>query len=149
LPPIDLSRSGPPSCSLTPTGSLLCTHLFSDTRSGPSSCSRFGDVASCRGRRGSATSTCVPSLRIRLAGAWLFAPPHRLARRGLGRSLRLTDLLGGDLIIRPASQTCSARIWSFALPHRLARRGLDHMPRLADLLGEDLIICPASQTCST
>jgi hypothetical protein len=45
--------------------------------------------------------------------------------RVLGRSPRLVDSLGGDLVVRPASQSCS---W-----------GLGRPPRLAELLGGDLI----------
>jgi hypothetical protein len=48
--------------------------------------------------------------------AWSFAPPRKLARRGLGRSPRLADLLGGALVVHPASQTCSVDTWSFAPP---------------------------------
>jgi hypothetical protein len=45
-----------------------------------------------------------------------FAPPRSLAQRRLGRSPRITDLLGGDcladlliedLVVRPASLSCS------------------------------------------
>jgi hypothetical protein len=56
------------------------------------------DVASYCGRRGLAASTCVPFLRISLVGTWSSAPSRRLTRRGLGRSSRLADLLGGDLV---------------------------------------------------
>jgi hypothetical protein len=66
------------------------------------------------------------------SGSWLFASPCRLHRwgfgrslrladllgEGLGRSLRLADLLGGDLIVRPASQACSAGTWSVNGPER-------------------------------
>ena len=65
--------------------------------------------------------------------------PCGSARLELGRSPRLADLLGGDLVVRSASHTCSVGTWLFALPRRLARRGFDHMPLLADLLGEDLV----------
>jgi hypothetical protein len=57
----------------------------------------FSDVASCRGRRGSVDLGSLlvdlhgrglvirPASLTCSAGAWSFAPPHRLARRGLGR----------------------------------------------------------------
>jgi hypothetical protein len=93
---------------------------------------------------------------------WSFALPRRLARRGLGCSPHLTYLLRGDLVIRPASQTCSARTWSFAQPYnlcsegiwlfapprRLTRWGLGHSPCLVDLFSRGLVVCPTSQTCS-
>jgi hypothetical protein len=41
------------------------------------------------------------------------------ARRGLDRSPRLADSLGGGLVIRPASQTCLVGTWSFASPRSL------------------------------
>jgi hypothetical protein len=66
----------------------------------------------------------------------------------IGWSPRLADLLGRDLVVHPASQTCSTVAWSFAPPHRLARRGLGHSPRLVGLLSADLVVRPASQTCS-
>jgi hypothetical protein len=60
----------------------------------------FGDVASCRGRRGLTVLIWVPFLRPRPAGVWSFAPPRKLARWGLGRSSRFAHLLGGDLVGR-------------------------------------------------
>jgi hypothetical protein len=71
----------------------------------------LGDVASCRGRCGLASSAWVPSLWICLASTWSFTPPCGLAWRGFGHSPRLADLLDGDLVVRPASQTCSAGAW--------------------------------------
>ena len=59
--------------------------------------------------RGLAASACVFFIWISLAGTWSFTSPRRLARRGHGRSPRLTDLLGEDLVVRPAMQTYSAR----------------------------------------
>jgi hypothetical protein len=59
----------------------------------------LGDVASCHGHRGLATTAYVPFLWIHLAGTWSFIPPSKSARRGLGRSPHLTDLLGGDLVM--------------------------------------------------
>lgn len=120
-------------------------------------------------RRGPITSAWACSLRISLvvrsqtclARAWSFALPHGIARRGLGRSPHLVDLLGGGLVIRPASRNCSAGTWSLACftdsldgdlvvhhasqtcsagacslapPRRLARRGFGRLSRLADLL---------------
>jgi hypothetical protein len=41
--------------------------------------------------------------------------------RGLGRPSHLANLIDGDLVICPASQTCSAWTWSFVPPCRLAR----------------------------
>jgi hypothetical protein len=38
---------------------------------------------------------------------WSIAPPRRLAQWGLGQSLRLADLLSGDLVVHSASQVCS------------------------------------------
>jgi hypothetical protein len=61
----------------------------------------FDDVLSCRGCRGSLVVR--PASHNCSAGAWSFSPPHRHAWRGLGRSPRLADLLGGDLVGRPAS----------------------------------------------
>jgi hypothetical protein len=37
-----------------------------------------------------------------------------------GRLLRLADLLGGGLVVRPASQTCSVETWSLVSSRRLA-----------------------------
>jgi hypothetical protein len=67
-------------------------------------------------------SSWVPSLLVCFAGTWSFSPPHRLARQRHGRSPCFTDSfggdfsrlprlagsLGGDLVVHPASQTCSA-----------------------------------------
>jgi hypothetical protein len=39
-----------------------------------------------------------PASQISSTGTWSFTPPRRFARRELGRSPRLTDLLGRDLI---------------------------------------------------
>jgi hypothetical protein len=108
----------------------------------------FGDVASCCDHCGPVASAWVPSLWIRScrslvvrptsqtrsAGVWSFIPPCRLAQRGLGHSPRLVDLLGGDLVVCLASQTCSA--------------GFGCSPRLIDLVGRDLVIRPVSWTCS-
>jgi hypothetical protein len=71
--------------------------------------------------------------------AWSVALPPTLARRGLGRSSCLADLLGGGLIGHLASKTYSVRTWSFVPPCRLARRGLDRSSRLVDLLDGDLV----------
>jgi hypothetical protein len=79
----------------------------------------FGDDLSCRADVGQ-------QRRPGLLPCWS-------AWRGLGRSPRLADLLGGGLLVRPASWTCLA--------------GLGRSPRLADLLGGDLVARPASQTC--
>jgi hypothetical protein len=77
---------------------------------------------------------------------WSFDLPHRLARWGLIRSPRLVDLLGGDLVVHPASETYSMEVWSFASlsksaasPPRLAQCGHDCLHCLADLLSGDLI----------
>jgi hypothetical protein len=64
---------------------------------------------------------------------WSYVLPRRLARGGLGRSPRIVDLLGGDLVACPASQTCSAWTWSLAPPRGLARRRLSRSPCLAGL----------------
>jgi hypothetical protein len=68
----------------------------------------LGDYASCR-------SSC--GLVLLDSG---LRPPRRLARRGLGQPLCLTDLLGGDSVVAP--------------PCILARRGLGRSLHLADLL---------------
>lgn len=54
----------------------------------------------------SASRTC--STRTCSAGTWSSVSPHKLAWRGLSHSPRLTDLLGEDLVVRLATQTCSA-----------------------------------------
>jgi hypothetical protein len=82
------------------------------------------------------------------AGNWSPVPPRWPARQRIGRSPRLTDLLGGDLVACLASLARSAGTWSFAPPRWLARRGLGRSPRLADLLDGDLVARPASQFCS-
>jgi hypothetical protein len=63
----------------------------------------------------------VPSSQVQLVGTRLFALPCKLTRRGLGRPLRLADLLGRDLVVHLTSQTCSAGTWSSAPPRGLAR----------------------------
>jgi hypothetical protein len=69
-------------------------------------------------------------------GTWLSVSLRRLAGRGLGRLPRLVDFaprglgcpprfidyLSGDLVVRFASQTCSAGTWLSALPRGLARQ---------------------------
>lgn len=54
--------------------------------------------------------------------------------RKLGRLPCPIDLLGGNLVALPASQTCSVEVWSFT-------------PRLANSLGGDLVVRLAPQTC--
>jgi hypothetical protein len=56
-----------------------------------------------------------------------------------GPGSSLVDLLGEDLVVRPASQTCSARHWSVAPPRKLARWGFGRSPRPTDLLSGDLV----------
>jgi hypothetical protein len=73
------------------------------------------------------------ALRTYSTGAGRCVLPRRFARRGLGRLLRISDLLSGT--------------WSSASPRRLARWGLGRPPRFVDLLGGDLVHCPASQIC--
>jgi hypothetical protein len=56
------------------------------------------------------------------AEAWTLPLHRRLSRWGLGSLCRLTDLLGGGLVIRPALQTCSTngseRFWALlSVPH--------------------------------
>jgi hypothetical protein len=63
----------------------------------------FGGVMSCRGRRGLTVLAWVPSLRIRSVVVLSVAPPHRLARWGLGRSPCLADVLDENLVVRPTS----------------------------------------------
>jgi hypothetical protein len=53
----------------------------------------------------------------------LIALPCGLIRQGPNRSPRLADLLGGDLVGRLASWTCSGGACSVAPPRGLARRG--------------------------
>jgi hypothetical protein len=106
----------------------------------------FGDVVSCRDHRWPTTLVRVPSSRIHSVRTLSFAPPRRLARRGLGRLPRLAYLLGRYLVILPASWTCSAGAWSFAPPCILARRGLGRSPCLTDLLGGGLVGRPTTQT---
>lgn len=110
----------------------------------------------------------VPSSRVHLVGIRSFAMPCRLTRRGLGRLLRLVDLLDENLVIRLDSQTGSAGTWSSAFtwqgPGRLPRLaallggdlvlrpclvGLGHPPRLANSLDSDFVVRSALQTCST
>jgi hypothetical protein len=43
-----------------------------------------------------------PASQTGSTGSWSFAPPRGLAQQGFGRSPRLTDLLGGDLVVRLA-----------------------------------------------
>jgi hypothetical protein len=50
------------------------------------------------------------------------------------------DPLGGGLVVRSVSQTCSAETWSFIMSHKIARRGLSRLPRLAYLLDENLVV---------
>jgi hypothetical protein len=70
---------------------------------------------------------------------WSFAPPRRLSRWGHGRSLHLANLLSGDLVVRPASQTRSTVSWSLVLSRRFAWRGLGRLPCLANLLDGGLV----------
>jgi hypothetical protein len=90
----------------------------------------------------------APSSRVHSVGTRSFAPPRGLARQGLGRLLRLTDLLGRDLVVHSALPTCLVGTWSSASPRRLARRGLGPLFRLADLLSGDLVVHLTLQTCS-
>jgi hypothetical protein len=60
----------------------------------------------------------------------------------LGRSPRLANLLGVDLVGRSVSRTCLVETWSVTLP--LAWRGLSRSPRLAVLHGGDLVGYPTS-----
>jgi hypothetical protein len=91
----------------------------------------FGDVASCR--RG----------RQRRSGL----PPYWFAQRGLDCSSCLAGSLGGDLVVRPASQACSVRIWSSVLPRRLAWREFGRPSRVAGMLDRDLVVRIASYAC--
>jgi hypothetical protein len=52
------------------------------------------------GRSSRSVGTMVgrPALQTCSARTWSVVLPRRLARRGLGRSSRLVDLLGGDLV---------------------------------------------------
>lgn len=82
---------------------------------------------------------CSPTLRTCSTQTWLtrtwsYAPPCSLARRGLGRSSHLADFLGGDLVVRLASQVCLAGNWSFVQPHRFSTQGLGRSSCHADLL---------------
>jgi hypothetical protein len=61
-----------------------------------------------------------PASRTRSTRVCLFAPLRSIARRGLGHSSRLADLLDEDLVVR-----------------------------LAYILGRDLVVRPAEQTCSS
>jgi hypothetical protein len=81
----------------------------------------FGDVVSCRDCPRLVMSVHVPSLCVRLAG-----------------------LLREDLVVRPASYTCSAWTWSLPLPLKLAQQGFSRLPCLAGLLDGDLVVRPAS-----
>jgi hypothetical protein len=49
-------------------------------------------------------------------------PPCGFAWRGLDRPSCLVGLPDEDLVVRPASQACSARTWSFLPPRGLARQ---------------------------
>jgi hypothetical protein len=80
----------------------------------------FRDDMSCYGcRHGPTKSVWFPSLWVHLVvclasqacsgGTWSFASHRGLARRRLGRLSRLADLLGMDLVARPASWACSAK----------------------------------------
>jgi hypothetical protein len=86
-------------------------------------------------------TTCSWLVTLCLVGAirgrqrWPRFLPCGSARWGFDRSPHLAHLIGGDLVVHPASQTCSAGAWSVAPPCRLARRGLDRLPRLKDFLG--------------
>jgi hypothetical protein len=94
---------------------------------------------------------------------WSLALTRRLARRGLGHSACLADLLvvdfghsshlvgslDGALVVRSASQTHSTVLWSFAPPRRLALWGLCHSARFADSLDGALVVHPASQARSS
>jgi hypothetical protein len=68
------------------------------------------------------------------AGTWSYASPRRLARRGLGRSSHFVDFVGGDLVVRPASQVCLVGNWSFVQPHRFSPQGLGRSPCRVDFL---------------
>lgn len=68
-----------------------------------------------------------------LAGTWSVVLPPRLARRRLGWSFRLTDLLGGYLVV-PHCWPCVVGTWLTVLPRRLARQGLGR-PTLLPLPG--------------
>ena len=84
------------------------------------------------------------SLGFRLVGVetWLATPPCWLVRRGLGRSLHLAGLLGGDLVDHSASLACSTRTWSATLSCWPAQRGLGLPLCLAGLLGGYLVVQP-------
>jgi hypothetical protein len=107
----------------------------------------FGDTVSCCSHCWPTTLAQVPSLRIRLVGTWSFALPRRLARQVLGRSPRLIDLLGRNLVIRPPHGLAWWGLGRLPPPHILARRGLGRSPCHTDLLGEGLVGRPASKTC--
>lgn len=49
---------------------------------------------------------------------------------------RFVNSFGEDLVVHPTLQTCSTGTWSFAPPRRLARLGLGHSPHHANLLGK-------------
>jgi hypothetical protein len=68
-------------------------------------------------------------------GTWSFAPPHGVARQGLGRTLHPTRLLDRNLIVRSALRGCSAGTWSFTLPRKVAWQGLGRWAFLEEFLG--------------
>jgi hypothetical protein len=56
----------------------------------------------------------------------------------------MRDLVDGDMVGRPASQTWLMGTWSVIPPRRLARRGLGRSLCLVYLLGRVLVVRPAS-----
>jgi hypothetical protein len=81
---------------------------------------------SCYGRR----ITTTPELGLASARIWSSVPPRRLARWGLGHPSHPADLLGGDLIVCPTSQTCSA-----GFGHARLEQGLWALLRVPPFLG--------------
>lgn len=63
----------------------------------------------------------VPSLWVHSVGTPSFALPRGLAPRGLGRPLRLVDLLDGDLVVRLTDlldKWAGKRLWALPwVPH--------------------------------
>jgi hypothetical protein len=78
---------------------------------------------------------------------WSIIPPGGLARWGPEWSPCLADLLGRDLVGRPASWVYLAGTWSVAPPRGLSRKGPKWLPCILNLLDRDLVRRPAARVC--
>lgn len=98
------------------TGGPRSRVLRARTKSQPGRDLRLAELLSWDLVRASTSLSCS-------TGTWLFAPPRRVARLGLGRLLHHAGFLSWDLSRASASLSCSVGTWSFTLPRRVARLG--------------------------